>query len=164
MQLCRGRAVLCRGRLLSPHHPPCTGAGSWLCLLEALHIPVRGSLAFETSPGTEAVGSRNKQPKGSSDACARRCLPALGWRAWRGPPAPLGCCKGVLGWCWEVPVQVTREEGHAEQVPCRMQSDCFLGSREECRRNAVVTCALGTGYRVGHWQGGVIHDRYGKGW
>lgn len=69
-------AVLCRavprGRLLSPRRPPCAGAGSWLCLLEALRIPVLGSLAFETSPGTEAVGSCNKQAKGSDDARAQR--------------------------------------------------------------------------------------------
>lgn len=65
------RAVL-RGWLLSPCRPPCAGAGSWLCLLEALRIPVLGSLAFKTSPGTEAVGSCNKQPKGSDDARAWR--------------------------------------------------------------------------------------------
>lgn len=95
-----GHAVLChavlcraeeRARLLSPHRPPRAGAGSWLCLLEALRIPVRGSLAFETSPGTEAVGSRNKQPKGSSDARARHCLPALGWGGLgEGPLLPWG--------------------------------------------------------------------------
>lgn len=61
-----------RGWLLSPCRPPCAGAGSWLCLLEALRIPVLGSLAFKTSPGTEAVGSCNKQPKGSDDARAWR--------------------------------------------------------------------------------------------
>lgn len=107
MQLCRGCAVPCcavpccaeaRGRLLSPHHPPCAGAGSWLCLLEALRIPVRGSLAFETSPGTEAVGSCNKQPKGSSDARARRCLPALGWGGLGdGPLLPWGAGRELWG-------------------------------------------------------------------
>lgn len=120
-----GRAVVsgpccaeARGRLLSPHRPPCAGAGSWLCLLEALRIPVRGSLAFETSPGTEAVGSRNKQPKGSSDARARRCLPALGWGARDRAPAPLGA-GGELWVLMGGPVQVTGEKGRAEQVSVR---------------------------------------------
>lgn len=96
-----------RGRLLSPHRPPCAGAGSWLCLLEALHIPVLGSLAFETSPGTEAVGSCNKQPKGSDDARAQHRVPASGGpgrgaaplllspnRADRGGPATVLRCWG----------------------------------------------------------------------
>lgn len=151
-RVCRGcipvhGGVRCHGAGCSPLATPLC-AGSWLCLLEALHIPVRGSLAFQTSLGMEL----------EQTTPGLRWCPAL-LASTMGDAHPDGFgCFGVL---WGGPSEDNWEEGGCAEE--RLHAAC--GGMDVW--GAVGCCGPLCSWGAGIIRGGMVqaigqHSKLGK--
>lgn len=169
-----GHAVLChavpscteaRGRLLSPHPPAraqAAGSVCWrLCAFQFV-----GHSPSKPLRGQRQLGAVTNNPRAPvTPAPGTACQLWGGGGASERAPCSPGVLEGSSGVVLGGPSTSNRGGGACRAGFCVGNgSDGFWGSSGERRRSAVVTCALGAGYSVGHWQGGIIHDPYGKGW
>lgn len=160
------RAVPRRGAGCSPLTTPparaqAAGSVCWrLCAFQFV-----GHSPSKPLRGQRQLGAVTNNPRAPVTPAPGAACQLWGGGAWETAPCSPGVLEGSSGVVLGGPTTSNREGG-----TCRAGflagggSDRFLGSSGERRRNAVVTSALGTGYGVGRWQWGIIHDPYGKGW